>query len=489
MIKRFFQFVGLAFVAIVILVLVKTFTSSSIQPQGEAMTPIHLDVEKAAQNLGKAIQYRTISDSAYYQEVAFTSFQSFLKESYPQVFGNFEMVEIGNHSLILKWQGNNQKLKPVLFLGHQDVVPVEEVSRDLWQEDPFKGVIKDGFIWGRGAIDDKSTIIGLLEAATVLLQGGFVPDRSIYFAFGEDEEVGGKNGAIKSAQYFKDQKISFEAITDEGTFLTQNIVPGILEKPVALIGISEKGYLSLEISCALEGGHSSMPTKETAITVIAKAVTDLNNTPFPNRICGPIKGFIEYMGPEMPFVQKLAFSNSTLLKKLIFNAYAKTGSGSAMIHTTMATTILEAGIKDNVVPGQAKATINMRILPGETIESTLAHIKDAIDDDRVEIRIIEGAANPSEVSNYKSGAFASLGLAVKDVYPDALITPFLMLGATDSRHYEGLSDNIYKFMPVLFESDDLPRFHGVNERIAISNFEKAIQIYAQTMLRWGASTN
>jgi carboxypeptidase PM20D1 len=187
----------------------------------------------------------------------------------------------------------------------------------------------------------------------------------------------------------------------------------------------------------------------------------------------------------MPFVQKLAFSNSTLLRNLIFDAYSKTGSGQAMIHTTMATTILEAGIKDNVIPGQAKATINMRILSGETIETTLAYVAKTIDDERVEIKIIEGAANPSAASGYKSEAFASLGLAVKDVYPDALVTPFLMLGATDSRHYEGLSENIYKFMPVLFESEDLARLHGVNERIAIGNFEKALQIYAQMMVRWG----
>jgi len=488
MLKRVLQFIGLILLVTILVLLWNTFSNKSIQPQGEAMQALQINGDTATNHLSKAIQYRTISDAAYYDEIAFTSFQAFLKEAFPDVFNNFEAINMGNHSLLLKWNGSNQNLKPVLFLGHIDVVPVEEVSRDLWQEDPFKGLIKGGFVWGRGAIDDKSTVIGLLEAATALIEQGFEPARSVYFAFGEDEEVGGINGAMKMAKYFRDQNISFEAIADEGTFLTKNIVPGISEKPVALIGISEKGYLSVELSCNLEGGHSSMPATETAVSVIAKAVTDLNNNPFPNRICGPVKGFIEYMGPEMPFAQKLAFSNASLLEQLIFNAYSKTGSGSAMIHTTMATTILEGGIKDNVIPGQAKATINMRILSGETIETSIAHLKKTIGDDRVEIKIIDGAANPSAVSNYESEAFASLGMAVKDVYPDALITPFLMLGATDSRHYEGLSENIYKFMPVLFESEDLARFHGVNERISIENYKKAIQIYGQCIVRWCGKT-
>lgn len=488
MIKKLLQFIGLALLAIVILVLFKTFTASSVQPKGDAKTPIKVDAESAANKLSQAIQFPTISDAAFFQDSVFSQFHAYLKNAYPVVFSRFQETSIGKHSILLKWQGSNETLKPVLFLGHQDVVPVEEASRDLWQEDPFAGTIKDGFVWGRGSIDDKSTVIGLLEAATALLKQGFSPERSIYFFFGEDEEIGGNNGASKAAAYFKEKEIQFEAIADEGTFLTKNIVPGITEKNVALIGISEKGYLSVELTCTLAGGHSSMPAKETAVSVIAKAVTELNDNPFPNKICGPIEGFIEYMGPEMPFVQKLAFSNSTLLKGLIFSAYEKTGSGSAMIHTTLTTTILQAGIKDNVIPGQAKATINMRILSGETIETSLAHLKNTIDDERVEIKIIEGATNPTSVSNYKSEAFAALGMAVKDVYPDVLISPFLMLGATDSKHFEGLSENIYKFMPVLFEQEDLARFHGVNERIAIDNFEKAIQIYGQTIVRWGKET-
>jgi carboxypeptidase PM20D1 len=192
------------------------------------------------------------------------------------------------------------------------------------------------------------------------------------------------------------------------------------------------------------------------------------------------------MGPEMPFAQKMAFSNVALMKSLIFSAYKKTPSGHAMIHTTMTPTILDAGIKDNVVPTLATATLNLRILPGESIESTLAYLKNTIGDERIVMTEIEGAANPSSVSNYKNEVFTNLGLAVKDVYPDALITPFLMLGATDSRHFEGLSENIYKFMPVLFESEDLARFHGANERVSVVNFEKAIQIYAQCMVRWSS---
>ncbi len=488
MVKRIFLFLGAALFVLIGVLLFNTFSAKSVQPTGAAIKPIAIDAQKAAGRLSEAVKFATISDTNFYVDTVFDGFNAYLKQTYPDVFAALALQTFGKHAFLLTWQGSNPALKPLLFLGHTDVVPVEEATLPTWEEAPFGGKIANGFIWGRGAIDDKSTVLGLLEATSALLKQGFKPERTIYLSFGADEEIGGRDGAVRIAEFFRKNNISFEAISDEGTLLTQNIVPGITNRPVALIGISEKGYLSVKLSCKIAGGHSSMPAAENAVSVLTNALYKLNNNPFPNKLSEPINGFITYMGPEMPFAQKLAFSNSTLLKSLIFSAYQKTPSGQAMIHTTMTPTILKAGIKDNVVPTLAEATLNLRILPGETVEGTLEYLAKTIADERVVLTKIDGAANPSSVSNYKNEAFTSLGLALKDVYPDALVTPFLMLGATDSRHFEGLSDNIYKFMPVLFESEDLARFHGANERVSIANFEKAIQIYAQCMVRWSGQT-
>ncbi len=487
MIKGVLKIFGVILFVLIAILLINTWRAASIQPEGERILPAEIDENLAATRLSASIRYKTISAQGFDSDSAFSHFHQYLWANFPTVFNALSLKKIGNYSMLLKWRGKDESLDPVLFMGHQDVVPVEQSSAHLWEEEPFGGAIKNGIIWGRGSIDDKATVLGLLEATEALLAQGYAPNRTIYLFFGEDEEVGGKLGAMQLANYCKENNIHFKAISDEGSFLTQNIVPGIKDRPVALISTAEKGYLTLELTCNMAGGHSSMPDKENALTCMAAAVNRINNNQLPNRISGPLNGFLEYLGPEMPFVNKMAFANSTLLKGLIFNAYEKTPSGRALIHTTIAPTVLKSGIKDNVVPSEAKALVNMRILPGETVESCIAHITKSIDDDRIEIKEFTPGVNPSEVSDYKSEAFKELGLAIKDVYPDALVSPFLMLGATDSRHMQGLSKNIYKFMPVLFESEDLARFHGINERITVANYKKTIQIYAQCMMRWSSN--
>lgn len=485
MFKRIAFFGVAVLLAFLSILLFHVAAAKHMQPKGEAQEPLQIDATKAAESLAQAIAIPTISLPAAQKDSHFVAFNNFLKTRYPRVFAQLGVQTFGAHSLLLTWPGADAHAKPVLFIGHQDVVPVEAASRGKWEQPPFENTIVNNTIWGRGAIDDKSTIIGLLEATSALLAQGFVPDRTMYFAFGEDEEVGGRLGAQQIAEYFREKNTTFYAICDEGGMIANNIVPGIADVPVALIGIAEKGSLTVNLSCENEGGHSSMPPEANALEILSGAVHRLQENPFPYKISEPLKGFIEYLGPEMPFVQKLAFTNSGLLKPLIFNAYAQSNSGRAMIHTTLTTTVFNSGVKENVVPSRAQATVNMRILPGETVESCLAHLRKVINDERIEILPMEGANNPTGVSNYKSEAFKELGLAVKDVYPDALVSPFLLIAATDSRHFKGLSDNVYKFMPVEFKADELSMFHGINERITVDNFARCTQVYGQAIKRWG----
>lgn len=480
--KKLLYIILIAVLGLIIVILANTFMAKNFQPTGEAL-PLFDAPEGSEMRLAKSIQFATISEKSFYQDSTFMGMQQFLRSSYPLVFENLDVMTFGEHSMVMKWSGSEPELKPLLFLGHQDVVPIELVSANEWEQPPFSGKNDGEYIWGRGAIDDKSTVLGLLESTSTLLKEGFIPKRTIYFAFGEDEETMGIKGAQSISKYFSEQHLSFEAILDEGTFITQDIVPGISGKPVALIAIAEKGYLTIALTVDQEGGHSSMPASENAISILSTGITKLQENPFPYELSTPLQGFFEYLGPELSFTNRMAFANPKLMKSLIINAYSKLNSGKAMIQTTLAPTMLEAGIKDNVIPTAAKATLNLRILPGQTIKDVLAYLKETLADDRIKIQVKQ-AYEPSPVSNYKNKAFTQIGLAVKDVYPDAVITPSLMIASTDSKYFSTLSKNIYKFMPVLFYEDDLPRFHGVNERIGIKNYHRAIQIYTQLIRRW-----
>ena len=480
--KKLLYIILILIVGLIAYLLTNTFLAKNHQPVGDALSVFDAPFG-SEDRLAQAIRFATISEVEYYHDSTFVGFQQHLRTSFPLAFENMDVLSFGDYSLLLKWNGTDSELKPILFLGHQDVVPIETASAHQWEQPPFSGMNDGQHIWGRGAIDDKSTVLGLLESATTLLKQGFTPKRTIYFAFGEDEETMGLKGAQSIAKYLKEENLSFEAIMDEGTFLTKDIVPGISDKPVALIAIAEKGYLTIELTVDQEGGHSSMPATENAISILAAGISKLQENPFPYELSTPLQGFFEYLGPELSFTNRMAFANPTLMKPLIINAYSKLSSGKAMIQTTLAPTMLEAGVKDNVIPTEAKATVNLRILPGQTIQDVLNYLENTLDDDRVNIQVKQ-AYEPSPVSNYKNEAFNQLGLAIKDVYPDAVITPSLMIASTDSKYFSGLSDNVYKFMPVLFYEEDLPRFHGVNERIGIDNYHRAIQIYTQLIRRW-----
>lgn len=433
--------------------------------------------ESAASHLSKAVQFKTISHKVEMLDTTeLNGLIDFLEETYPQFHKKTKKQVVSSHSLLYKWQGANPDLKPLLYMGHMDVVPIERATQNQWIHPPFSGKIEDHIIYGRGTLDDKGTVIGLLEAAEILAKENFQPQRTIYFFFGQDEEIGGSEGALLLAEKFKLNGIELEMIWDEGTVIGKDLVPG-MPNEVALIGIAEKGYVSYNLTCEMEGGHSSMPPENSAISSLNRALVAIADKPFPYTICKPVEGFIEYIGPESPFMNKLAFSNRWLFQPLIFRSYAATGSGRALIQTSMSATIIKAGIKDNVIPTKAQAVVNCRILPGEDLKTTKAYLEKIIDNPNIKIKVLNVEQNPSKSSDYNNLYFNTLGGVVKTVYPDANVSPFLMLGATDSRHFDELCNKIYKFAPFVYQSEDLKLLHGINEKISAENFEKGIQIY------------
>jgi carboxypeptidase PM20D1 len=464
--------------SIILILLMIAIVRSVLMPSKQQ--PIEISVSDtpempgAVERLAKSITFQTVSydDTLMIDYSAFLAFHEFLKEAYPLAFSQMELEVVHNYTLVLKWSGKDSLLPPAIFMAHQDVVPVDDDSKSMWTVPAFEGLIKDGILYGRGVIDDKINLMGQLETAEYLLSQGFQPERTIYFIFGHDEEIGGEKGAAQVAQNFENRGIKAAFVLDEGGIITYEKVPG-MTRPVALIGTSEKGYVTLELKVDIPGGHSSFPAKTTSIDVLAKALTDLRRKPFPPGFAPSVRDFIDYLAPEMPFLQKTVLGNRWLFQPIIYKIYSASPVGDAMIRTTMVPTILQAGVKENAIPTIAKAKVNYRLLPGTTVEEVIAHTRKAIGNDLVEITPVGEPKQGTVSSSPDSSAFRSMMSPLKHHFDDPVVAPFLMIGGTDSRHFYGVTPNIYKFSPMI----DPIGFHGVDEQLNISDYQKTLGFY------------
>lgn len=477
LIKRALLAALLILFVLVAIALVRAFTGTSRQITAPAAPALAFDQAAAAQRLAAAIRIRTVTHTDQSQDdlSTFTALFAHLEASFPAAHRTLTRERIAERNLLFTWRGSDPSLKPLIFLAHTDVVPV--VDATAWTQPPFAGVVDDTFVWGRGAIDDKNGVLALLEAVEALIASGFAPKRTTYFAFGGDEETLG-SGARAMAATLKDRGVKAHLILDEGGSITDGIVPGVA-RPVALIGVAEKGYISLEFVAKGHGGHASMPPKMTAAGRIARAMTRLEADPFPMRIDGATQLFMEWMGPEMGFTEKLAFRNQWLLSPLIKSIYAKKGSTAALLRTTTAVTMLSGGPKENVLPQEARAVVNFRILPGESRDSVEARVREVIADPAITISRRPMGGEPSPLSDPDKSGFALLQTALAKVAPEVIVTPYLTVGATDARAYVGLSDQVLRFGAIRLKPEDLGRLHGVDERIAIADYTRQIRLYAQ----------
>lgn len=479
MFKKILALLGLAIVVLVAVVLFRTFTFESKQVTVEAveLPTVNDDV---VEHLSAAVQIPTISydDVSQVDLNTFTQLHALMDSLFPLVDSLLTKEQVNEHSLLYTWKGKNADLAPVVLMGHMDVVPVDDP--DAWEQDPFGGDVVDGFIWGRGTLDDKLSVLGLLEAAEALLEQGFQPERTILFAFGHDEEISGHKGAESIAKLMEERGIKAQFTLDEGMVITKGLVPGV-ERPVALIGLAEKGYVSLDLTVNIEGGHSSMPGKENSIAAMSAAIDKLHKNPFPAQISEPLAKFLEYTGPEMTFVNKMAIANLWLLEGVFVGIMEGSSSGNATLRTTTSPTLFHSGIKENLVPAEAVATVNFRILPGQSIEDVVVYVEKVIDNKDIKVSV-RGSANPATpVSSVDSDAFKTIQTTIGQVFPNAAIAPNLVLGATDSRYYTGVSEDVYRFMPAPLTGEDLSRIHGSNERIAVEDYKNLIVFYQQLM--------
>lgn len=480
-----FKKIGL-FIVIVIVVLIgvlafNTFTNTADTPTVEVIEMSPVDAEAVSTRLSEAVRIRTIStdrgDPAASAE--FARLHLLITSSFPLVHENLKREVVGGHSLLYTWEGSDPILPPALLMGHMDVVPVEPGTDADWEEDAFSGAIKDGKIWGRGTLDDKLSVFAILEAAELQLAQGFKPKRTIYFAFGHDEEIGGENGAAKIAALLQERGVKLAFTLDEGMVIVQGVMPGI-EEPIAFIALAEKGYLTLKITATTEGGHSSIPPRTTAIGKIARAVSRLEENRLPATLKSPASDMFDTLAPNMGLPLKAIISNRWLLDPVLVSELGKGGATNAMVRTTTAVTIAEGGTKDNVLPSTATATVNFRLLPGTSIEDVVAHVTEVIDDPDIDIDVKQGN-KASRVSSKSAEGYQVIEKTIRETFPDVLIAPGLMLAGSDSKHYETVAENSYRFLPMRFGPDDIARVHGTNERILIDNYVEIIQFYRRLM--------
>jgi carboxypeptidase PM20D1 len=436
-----------------------------------------VDAARPAQNLAAAIRIRTIShqDPRENEPVEWDRLHAWLQSTYPAAHGAMTRELVAGHTLVYTWAGKDSALAPILLMAHQDVVPVTPGTEGDWTHPPFEGVVDATAVWGRGAVDDKGALVAIFEALESLAQSGFVPQRTIYIVSGHDEEAGG-SGAKAAAALLQQRGVRPEYVLDEGMLIVDDFP--LLGRPVALIGVGEKGYATLKVTAPAEGGHSSAPPAETGVEALARAVLAITGKPFPMEFEGPAADMVRALAPDASLLVRIAVANEWLFRPLLVRQIASTPAGAASLHTTIAPTMLRGSPKENVLPQDATAWINYRIAPGTTAADVMQRARTATRAMKVDLAWEGTAYDPPPVSSIDSRAYRVLSaLAAGD--DNLPVAPGLVTATTDSRYMTTLTDNIYRFAPIAASLDELKMIHGTNERMTLDNLRRTVDFYAR----------
>lgn len=447
-----------------------------------AMAPeLPVDEQLVALQLSRAIQAQTVADSPGNLANAgqFTTLQKHLREAFPLLHSAAKVELVGYHGLLFTLSGTDPGAKPILLMAHQDVVPVSPGTSESWQRQPFGGEVADGFVWGRGSWDDKGNLIAQMHAVETLLKAGFKPRRTLYLAYGADEELGGARSAGEIARLLTSRGVRLEFVLDEGLLITEGVIPG-LSASAAVIGVAEKGFVTIDLQVDVEPGHSSMPptaARQGAVAILSDALRKLDERPMPARLDGPVRELFSVLAPEMAPVARVVLGNLWLFGPVVQRQLERAPSTNAMLRTTTALTAVRAGDAENVLPGQARAILNFRIVPGDSIAAVVDHVTQTIADPRVRVRPRPVSAEPSPVSATSSASFRLIHRTLRELAPEVVVAPGLMVGGTDARYFQPISEQVFRFSPVRARAEDLRRLHGTDERIAVSNLVEMVRFY------------
>ncbi|WP_426043909.1 M20 family peptidase [Caulobacter sp. DWR3-1-2] len=437
--------------------------------------PRPVDVAMAAQHLGEAVRFQTVShqDKAEDQPAEWDRLHAWLQATYPDAHRVMTREVVDGHALVYTWKGTDPALPPIVLMAHQDVVPVTPGSEGAWTHPPFDGAVADGAVWGRGSIDDKGSLVTLFEALDGLAKAGFTPRRTVILVSGHDEEVRG-GGARAAAALLKARGVKAQFVLDEGMVVVAD--HPVTHAPVALIALAEKGYATLTVTAPAVGGHSSAPPPQTGVATLAKAVLAIADKPFPMRFSGPGADMLKSLAPHASPTVKMAAANTWLFSPLLVKETSRTPAGAAMLHTTIAPTMLKGSPKENVLPQDAEAWINYRIAPGDTSADVMARAKRAVGDLPVKLAWVKTPDEPSKVSSTSSQGWKTLSALAGDE-SKAPVAPALMTAASDSRYMGPIADDIYRFQPLLLSVKDTEMIHGTNEHMTLANVERMVRFY------------
>lgn len=426
-----------------------------------------------------ALRIPTVSteDSAQWDPKPFLDLHEYLRASYPLVHGALTREVINGYSLLYTWKGSDTTQPPMLLMGHMDVVPIEPGTEGKWKYPPFSGTVADGMVWGRGAIDDKVGVLSVLEAVELLLSQGFQPRRTVYLAFGHDEELGGRRGAAALAAELEKRSPRLAFLVDEGGMISDGLIPGVSAR-VGLVGVVEKASNSIELTVERAGGHSSIPPNHTAVGILAQAITRLEDQQMPARLTPVAERMFTSMAPYMPFGQRVLMANLWLTRPLVVAGMVRDERAASMVRTSTAVTMTSGSPKQNVLPIRARAVVNFRVLPGDRPNDVMQHVVSVIGDTSVHARFLGPPIDPSPVADYDSPEFKLLGQTLAAADSGTITVPFLLTGGTDTRHYEKLTRNVFRFAPVRVTGELVAGAHGTNERIREADFVRCVRFFA-----------
>lgn len=468
---------GLLVVFIVIIV-VRTILFRPKKQERVECEKVKVNEDKIVEDMIALIQCKTVSyrDESLILHEEFTKFQEELKVRFPLVHEACDLKKIGKNGLLYYLKGKSSD-KVSVCMAHYDVVPADE---EKWEKPPFSGALEDGVIWGRGTLDTKGTLLAVLEATEQLLGEGYKPENDVYFSFSGEEEIDGDTCA-DIVSYFEEKGIRPDFVLDEGGAIVDNVFPGV-EQDCALIGVGEKGSVNLEFSMKSQGGHASTPPVHTIAGKLAQAIVNIEKKPFKAQYTEPVLGMFDVLGRHSSFLYRLLFANLWCFKPL-FSLVCKISGGelNALVRTTCAVTRMNGSDAFNVLPTEASFGLNMRVLGDETIESTKERLQKIVGEE-IDIQVINGM-NPSSYSDTNCEEYQMLTDVIFENWSDLIVSPYLMLACSDSRHYNRISDHVYRFCAMKLSKEERGMIHGHNERVPVETLLQTVRFYVRLLKR------